>query len=62
MLVPLLQLDCGEAALAAEGPGFAAAVLDDAAARLPAPGGEVDLWFAPGKARVFDAGDGRRVG
>jgi hypothetical protein len=34
----------------------------DVAARLPGPGGEVDLWFAPGKARVFDAGDGRRVG
>ena len=34
----------------------------DVASRLPGPGGEVDLWFAPGKARVFDAGDGRRVG
>lgn len=34
----------------------------DVGASLPGPGGEVDLWFAPAKARVFDAGDGRRVG
>jgi iron(III) transport system ATP-binding protein len=34
----------------------------DPAAGLPDPGGEIDLWFSPQKARIFAAADGRRVG
>jgi ABC-type Fe3+/spermidine/putrescine transport system ATPase subunit len=34
----------------------------DPAAGLPEPGGAIDLWFSPVKARIFAAPDGRRVG
>ena len=34
----------------------------DPAAGLPDPGGAIDLWFSPVKARIFTAADGRRVG
>jgi iron(III) transport system ATP-binding protein len=34
----------------------------DPGAALPEPGGAIDLWFSPARARIFDASDGRRVG